>query len=121
VVPVPASAAATSVERIVASYRRWLVKERSLVASTVADYERYVCVFLSQLAEPVRPFPPVGGRCDRAVRSQCRSRGVGWAKNFTTVLRVGLENSSGAVRCGFVRAALRERPMIRAMSVWGAS
>ncbi len=90
VVPIPpASVAATSVERVVASYRHWLVEERSLAASTVEDYERYVCRFFSQLVEPVREDLSRLSAADvtAAVRSQCRSRSVGWAKNFNTVLR----------------------------------
>jgi len=90
VVPMPpAPVAATSVERVAASYQRWLVEERSLAASTVANYERYVCRFFSQLAEPVREDLSRLSAADvtAAVRAQCRSRSVGWAKNFNTVLR----------------------------------
>src|SRR5215207_8336329 len=90
VVPMPpAPVAATTVERVVASYRRWLVEERSLAASTVEDYERYVRRFLSQLAEPVREDLSRLSAADvtAAVRAHCRSRSVGWAKNFNTVLR----------------------------------
>jgi integrase/recombinase XerD len=85
----PAPVGATSVERVVASYRRWLVEERSLAASTVEDYERYVRVFLSQLTEPVRDDLSRLSAAEvvAAVRSVCRSRRVGWAKNFNTVLR----------------------------------
>jgi integrase/recombinase XerD len=90
VIPVPpAPVPATSMERVVASYRRWLVEERSLAASTVEDYGRYACVFFSQLAEPVREDLSRLSAADvtAVVRSQCRLRGVGWARNFNTVLR----------------------------------
>jgi site-specific recombinase XerD len=91
VVPMPPApvAASGSVERVVASYQRWLVEERSLAASTVEDYERYARRFFSQLAEPVREDLSRLSAADvtAAVRSQCRSRSVGWAKNFNTVLR----------------------------------
>jgi integrase/recombinase XerD len=89
VVPMPpAPVAATSVERIVACYRRWLVEERSLAAPTVEDYERYVRVFFSQLAEPVQGDLSglSAAEVTAAVRAQCRSRSVGWARNFNTAL-----------------------------------
>lgn len=90
VVPMPpAPVAATSVERIVACYRRWLVEERSLAAPTVENYERYVRVFFSQLAEPVQGDLSglSAAEVTAAVRAQCRSRSVGWARNFNTALR----------------------------------
>lgn len=85
----PKPVAATPVEQVVVSYRRYLVEERALVATTVDDYERYARVFVSQLAEPVRTDLARLSAADvtAAVRAQCRARSVGWAKNFTTVLR----------------------------------
>ena len=87
VVPTPAERVpAEPVER---AYRRYLVEERALAMSTVEDYERYVRLFLSQLAEPVRADLTRLSAADvtGAVGSQCRSRSVGWAKNFNTALR----------------------------------
>jgi len=87
VVPTPAEPA--PVEPVERAYRRYLVEERALSTSTVEDYERYVRVFFSQLAEPVRADLTRLSAADvtAAVRSQCRSRSLGWAKNFNTVLR----------------------------------
>ena len=83
--PVPAE----PVERVAAAYRRYLVDRRALAASTVEDYERYARVFFSQLAPPVRADLTrlSAAEVTAAVRCQCRSRSVGWAKNFNTVLR----------------------------------
>ena len=83
--PVPAG----PVERVVAAYRRYLVDRRALAACTVEDYERYARVFFSQLAPPVRADLTrlSAAEVTAAVRCQCRSRSVGWAKNFNTVLR----------------------------------
>ncbi len=83
--PVPSG----PVELVVAAYRRYLAIERALAPSTVDDYERYVRVFFSGLAEPVRTDLTLLSASDvtGAVRTQCRSHGVGWAKNFNTVLR----------------------------------
>jgi site-specific recombinase XerD len=83
--PVPAE----PVDIVVVAYRRYLATERALAASTVDDYERYVRVFFSGLAEPARADLTLMSAADvtGAVRTQCRSHNVGWAKNFNTVLR----------------------------------
>ncbi len=90
VVPAPTGPVPSGpVELVVAAYRRYLAIERALAASTVDDYERYVRVFFSGLAEPVRADLTILSASDvtAAVRTQCRSHNVGWAKNFNTVLR----------------------------------
>ena len=76
-------------EGVVAAYRRYLLDERGLMASTVEDYERYVRVFLSQLTEAAGTDLGLLSAADvtAVVRAQCRLRAVGWAKNFTSVLR----------------------------------
>ena len=87
VVPTPAEPVPP--EPVERAYRRYLVEERALAMSTVEDYERYVRLFFSQLAEPVRADLTRLSAADvtGAVRSQCRSRSVGWARNFNTALR----------------------------------
>ena len=86
---VPAATLPVPAEPVERAYRRYLMEERALATSTVEDYERYVRVFFAQLAEPVRADLTRLSAADvtGAVRSQCRSRSVGWAKNFNTMLR----------------------------------
>jgi len=74
---------------VTAAYRRFLTRERSLAASTVENYLRYVDVFLAGLDEPVRADLTTLSAADvtAAIRRLCRSRSVGWVKNFATALR----------------------------------
>ena len=90
VVPTPVEVAKNNaVEPVLALYRRYLIVERGLVGTTVRHYQHYAGLFFSQLAEPLRADPARLSAADvtAVVRSQCRSHGVGWAKNFNTVLR----------------------------------
>jgi len=85
----PEQVPATPADRATAAYRRFLTRERSLAASTVENYLRYVDVFLAGLDEPVRADLTRLSVADvtAAIRRLCRSRGVGWVKNFATALR----------------------------------
>jgi len=85
----PEQEPATPADQVTAAYRRFLTRERSLAASTVENYLRYVDVFLAGLDEPVRADLTTLSAADvtAAIRRLCRSRSVGWVKNFATALR----------------------------------
>ena len=80
---------AAPVDRVTAAYGRFLTRERSLAASTMENYLRYVGVFFAGFDAPVRADVTLLSAADvtAAIRRQCRSRSVGWVKNFATALR----------------------------------
>ena len=53
VVPEPVTAAETPVERLLASYRGYLVRERGLTAGSIAHWERVARLFLAERCEPL--------------------------------------------------------------------
>jgi site-specific recombinase XerD len=81
----------TPVERLLADYRDYLVRERGLVAGSVRLRERVARAFLAELAQPIeaslRRLRP--GDVTAFVVAQCRSgrRGVAAAKTLTSGLR----------------------------------
>lgn len=90
VVPAPAEPVlATPTERLLGGYRRHLVTERALLATTADDYERYARLFLSALAEPVRADLArlSAAQVTIGVRAECARHSAHWARNFTTALR----------------------------------
>jgi integrase/recombinase XerD len=85
------SALDSSVERVVAEYREYLVSERGLVEGSVVLRERVARLLLGELADPIavalqelRPRDVTG-----FVVAQCGGgrRGVAWAKTLTSGLR----------------------------------
>ena len=90
VVPEPVSVD-TPVERLLADYRDYLVRERGLVAGSVRLRERVARAFLAELSEPLevalRELAP--GDVTGFVVARCRSRrrGVAVAKTLTSGLR----------------------------------
>ncbi|MDQ5833547.1 MAG: site-specific integrase, partial [Actinomycetota bacterium] len=91
VVPVPAVCVDTPVERLLADYRDYLVREPGLVAGSVRLRERVARAFLAELSEPfevaLRELGP--GDVTAFVVAQCRSRrpGAAAAKTLTSGLR----------------------------------
>jgi site-specific recombinase XerD len=81
----------TPVERLVAGYRDWLVRERGLAAGSVRLRERVARLFLSERSEPIdlalQRLQPA--EVTAFVAAQCRSgrRGVSSAKTLTSGLR----------------------------------
>jgi integrase/recombinase XerD len=81
----------SSVERLVAGYREYLVSERGLVAGSVVLRERAARLFLAELADPIdvalRELGPA--HVTGFVVEQCGDgrRGVAWAKTLTGGLR----------------------------------
>jgi len=92
VVPGPDPAVVDSpVERLLADYRDWLVRERGLAAGSVRLRERVARLFLSERSEPIElALERLGaGEVTAFVLAQCRSgrRGVSSAKTLTSGLR----------------------------------
>jgi integrase/recombinase XerD len=89
-VPEP-SVSDSSVERLIAEYREYLVNERGLAAGSVVLRERVARLFLGELADPIdvalRELRPV--HVTGFVVEQCGGgrRGVSWAKTLTSGLR----------------------------------
>jgi integrase/recombinase XerD len=81
----------SSVERLVAEYREYLVSERGLVAGSVALRERVARLFLDGLADPIDvALHELGpAHVTGFVVEQCGGgrRGVAWAKTLTSGLR----------------------------------
>lgn len=81
----------TAVDRLLADYRAYLVRERGLAAGTVRLRERVARLFLLERPEPVelalRRLEP--GDVTRFVLAECRSRrrSVAWSKTLTSGLR----------------------------------
>jgi site-specific recombinase XerD len=77
------------IDRVLDTYERYLARERALAASTIENYRRYAEVFFAGLDEPVLTGLTrlSAAEVTAAVRRQCRTRSVGWTKNFTTALR----------------------------------
>ena len=75
-------AGASTIERMLASYRHHLIAERVLVETTVRRHEYHARLFFSELTESVRSDPTrLSARDVIAVtRSQCRSHSVGYAQ-----------------------------------------
>jgi integrase/recombinase XerD len=81
----------SSVDRLVAAYRAYLVSERGLVAGSVALRERVARLFLGELADPIDvALHELGpAHVTGFVVEQCGGgrRGVAWAKTLTSGLR----------------------------------
>jgi integrase/recombinase XerD len=81
----------SSVDRLVAAYREYLVSERGLVAGSVALRERVARLFLGDLADPIDvALHKLGpAHVTGFVVEQCGGgrRGVAWAKTLTSGLR----------------------------------
>jgi integrase/recombinase XerD len=90
VVPHPA-AAETAVDRLVAEYRDYLVRERGLVAGSVRLRGDVARLFLAELPEPLeRGLERLrAGHVTAFVMAQCGSgrRGRAWSKTLTSGLR----------------------------------
>jgi integrase/recombinase XerD len=92
VVPEPDPALVdTPVERLLADYRDWLVRERGLAAGSVRLRERVARLFLAERSEPIELALGrlQAGEVTAFVLAQCRSgrRGVSSAKTLTSGLR----------------------------------
>jgi site-specific recombinase XerD len=91
VLPEPLSEEPTPVERLLADYRDYLVRERGLAAGTVRLREQVARLFLDERPEPLelalQRLQP--GEVTAFVLDQCRSgrRGVSSAKTLTSGLR----------------------------------
>jgi integrase/recombinase XerD len=81
----------SSVERLIAEYREYLLSERGLVAGSIVLRERVARLFLGDLADPIdvalRELGPA--HVTGFVVEQCGGarRGVAWAKTLTSGLR----------------------------------
>jgi integrase/recombinase XerD len=91
VVPAAPRCVDTPVERLLADYRDYLVRERGLVAGSVRLRERVARAFLAELSEPIEVALDELQPADVTafVVAQCRSgrRGVAAAKTLTSGLR----------------------------------
>ncbi len=109
VVPELRPAADSSVERLLASYREYLVCERGLMVSSVDGHERVARLFLAARADPLEES--LGelqvGEVTGFVVAQCRSGrlGTGAGKNLVGGLRSLLRFLHVA---GWVRAGLEQ-------------
>jgi integrase/recombinase XerD len=90
VVPEPV-AADTPLERLLAGYRDYLVRERGLVAGSVELRERVARLFLDERPEPLELALArlQAGDVTAFVVAQCRNRrrGVAWSRTLTSGLR----------------------------------
>jgi integrase/recombinase XerD len=81
----------TPVERLLAEYREYLVRERGLVAGSVLLRERVAGLFLSELPEPLEVALQQlqAGDVTAFVLARCRSGRCGraWSKTLTSGLR----------------------------------
>ena len=91
IVPGLGSAAGSAVERLLADYRDYLVRERGLMASSVDGHERVARLFLEGLAEPLeellRELQAGAVTAFVVAQSQSGRLGAGAAKNLTAGLR----------------------------------
>jgi integrase/recombinase XerD len=91
VLPEPLTEEPAPVERLLAEYHDYLVRERGLAAGTVRLREQVARLFLDGQPEPLelalQRLEP--GEVTAFVLAQCRSgrRGVSWAKTLTSGLR----------------------------------
>jgi integrase/recombinase XerD len=83
--------APTPLERLLAEYREYLVRERGLVAGSVRLREQVAGLFLAELPEPLELALQrlQAGDVTAFVLAQCRSgrRGRAWSKTLTSGLR----------------------------------
>ena len=109
VVPLPASVD-TPVERLLAEYREYLVRERGLVAGSVVHRDRVARLFFAVLPEPLELALErlQAGDVTAFVVAHCgeRRRGVAWSRTLTSGLRSLLRylHLSGRVPVGLVAA-----------------
>lgn len=110
VVPGASGAADTPVERLLVDYRRYLVRERGLMASSVDGHERVARLFLASCGEPLEESlrELAAGEVTGFVVAHCRSGrlGAGAGKNLTGGLRSLLRflHVAGLVRAGLEQA-----------------
>lgn len=109
VVPLPA-VVDTPVERLLAEYREYLVRERGLVAGSVELRDRVARLFLAALPEPLELALEglQAGDVTAFVVAHCRERrcGVAWSRTLTSGLRSLLRylHLSGRVPVGLATA-----------------
>jgi site-specific recombinase XerD len=109
VVPQPATAD-TPLERLLAEYRDYLVRERGLVAGSVELRERVARLFLGELPEPLELALQrlQAGDVTAFVVGQCRERrrGVAWSRTLTSGLRSLLRylHLAGRIPVGLAQA-----------------
>ena len=106
----PPAVVDTAVERLLAQYREYLVRERGLVARSVVHRDRVARLFLAALPEPLELALErlQAGDVTAFVVAHCRERrrGVAWSRTLTSGLRslLGYLHLSGWEPVGLVSA-----------------